>query len=96
MFLHHGDPKITSTCKPTLRKFEVIATADAQDGWQIETRKRLSGKMKNYTYKVFIDPHGTKYYSLAKAVQVGFKASAADDGRKTRHQKIKKMKSKAE
>ena len=52
--------------------------------------------MKNYTYKVFIDPHGTKYYSLAKAVQVGFKASAADDGRKTRHQKLKKKKSKAE
>ena len=57
--------------------------------WKIETRRRLSGKLKDSTYKVFIDPAGIKYYSLAKAKQGGFTHSEQVDGRKTRKSRVK-------
>lgn len=67
----------------------MIGVAAVQDGWKIETRKRVSGKQQGSTYKVFIPPDGsTKYYSLKKAVlEGGFKKSKSMDGRRTRHKK---------
>ena len=66
----------------------MIATADVQDGWKIETRKRMSGKLKGSTYKVFLAPSGAKYYSMAKAVQDGgFKRTLSCDGRMKRRKK---------
>ena len=32
----------------------------------------MSGKLKDTTYKVFISPDNTKYYSLKKAMESGF------------------------
>lgn len=32
----------------------------------------MSGKLKGTTYKVFISPDSTKYYSLKKAMESGF------------------------
>ena len=64
-----------------LRKYEVIDRSE-QDGWTIETRKRMSGKLKGGTYKVFIAPSGVKHYSLSKAREGGFKGSIERDGRK--------------
>ena len=77
-----------------LRKFEVIELADAQDGWKIETRRRMSGKMKGQNYKVYISPDGTKYYSLTQACKNGFQASAEHDGRTTRRKKAGNMRKK--
>ena len=73
-----------------------MGTTDSQDGWKIETRKRLSGKLKGGEYKVFISPCGTKYYSMAKAIaQGGLKRSDSKDGRKNKKGKPKaKAKSK--
>ena len=68
-----------------LRKFEVVEIADCQDGWKVETRKRLTGKLRGNTYKVFVDGDGSKFYSLSKALKNGFKADGTVDGRKTRH-----------
>lgn len=76
------------TCKP--RKFEVIELAGGQDGWKIETRKRLSGKLKGNTYKVFISPNDAKYYALTKAQENGFKPDDTTDGRKRRRNQKKK------
>ncbi len=52
----------------------------------------MSGKLKNSTYKVYIAPgdSGTKYYSMSKAVEAGFKADESHDGRKKRGKKPKK------
>ena len=69
-----------------LRKYEVIDRSE-QDGWTIETRKRMSGKLKGGTYKVFIEPSGVKHYSANKAKLAGFKGSRACDGRKKRGKK---------
>ena len=80
--------------KNILRKFEVVEVADCQDGWKIETRKRLTGKLRGNTYKVFIDGSGSKCYSLSKAVENGFKADGTVDGRKNRHKKGKAAKKK--
>ena len=63
-----------------------------QDGWKIEVRKRLTGKLKGQQYKVFIGPDGAKFYSLAKAISHGFNGGSGLDGRK---KKTKKAKSKA-
>lgn len=72
-----------------LRKFEVIAIrATGQDGWKIETRKRVSGKLMGQEYKVFIAPDGTKHYSLTSAANKGgFKRTKSMDGRTARHKK---------
>ena len=70
-------------------KFEVVQIDTVQD-WKIEVRRRLTGKLKGHTYKVFIDSNGQKFYSLAKAKKDGgFQHADAIDGRKTRHAKKK-------
>ena len=79
-----------------LRNYELVETiALAQDGWKVEVRKRLSGKLAGNLYKVFVSSDGTKHYSMAKAVQGGFNADNYEDGRKTRHKKPKASKGKA-
>lgn len=84
-FLWFKQTQHISTCKP--RKFDIIELADGQDGWKIETRKRLTGKLKGSTYKVYISPSSCKYYALTKAQDNGFKATDANDGRKNRRKK---------
>ena len=44
-----------------------------QDNWEVQTRKRKSGKLCGSLYKVWTSPNGTKYYSLKKAKDAGFK-----------------------
>ena len=44
-----------------------------QDHWEVQTRKRKSGKPCGSLYKVWTSPNGTKYYSLKKAKDAGFK-----------------------
>lgn len=56
----------------------------------MEVRKRLSGKLKGNLYKVFVSPNDSKYYSLAKAVENGFKAEWSQDGRKKKRAKVTK------
>lgn len=58
----------------------------------METRKRLTGKQKGNTYKVFISKDGGKFYSLTKAKEQGFKDEGICDGRKTRHKSRGKKK----
>ena len=66
---------------------------DMVQDWKIELRKRLSGKMKGQTYKVFISPDGGKYYSLAKAkTDGGFNpGSMTVDGRRRQQKKPEKQ-----
>ena len=54
----------------------------------------MTGKLRGNTYKVFIDGAGSKFYSLSKALENGFKADGSLDGRKTRHKKDKATKKK--
>lgn len=77
-----------------LRKYELIHAEEQECGWRIETRKRLSGKLKNNTYKVYISKEGVKYYSLAKATRDGgFQgADGVSDGRKKRAKRKAKAK----
>ena len=73
----------------TLRKFEVVESISLQD-WKVETRKRMSGKLKGNLYKVYINPEGVKYYSLSKAIKEGGfvpDESTNTDGRKTRRKR---------
>lgn len=49
-----------------------------QDNWQVETRRRNSGKLAGSVYKVWTSPQGTKYYSLNKAKAAGFDAVEAN------------------
>ena len=54
----------------------------------METRKRMSGKLKGGLYKVYISPDSVKYYSLNKAIsEGGFQGQASTDGRRTRRKK---------
>ena len=55
-----------------LRKYEIVQTT-RQDQWEVQTRKRKSGKLCGSLYKVWTSPNGTKYYSLKKAKDAGFK-----------------------
>ena len=66
-----------------LRKYEVVETLTTPQDWKIETRKRLTGKLKGQEYKVFVDPEGCKHYSFSKAQQAGFDGECPD-GRKKR------------
>lgn len=75
-----------------LRKFEIFRTIDGQDGWKIEWRKRMSGKLKGNLYKVFLSPTGGKHYSLKDAKAQGFKGGPELDGRRKR-KKFSKSKS---
>ena len=43
-----------------------------QDKWEVETRRRMAGKLAGGLYKVWTSPSGTKFYSLKKAVEAGF------------------------
>lgn len=62
--------------------------------WTIETRRRLTGKLKGHTYKVYIDSEGRKEYSLPKAKAKGFDGSdEVPDGR-TKRGKAAKAKAK--
>lgn len=61
-----------------------------QDSWKIEVRKRLSGKLKGNLYKVYISPKGAKFYSRSKAIEQGFAADDAQDGRKKKNPVPKK------
>ena len=78
-----------------LRNFELVEIIALAQDWQIQVRKRLSGKLAGNLYKVFIAPDGIKHYSLAKARQAGFNAEDYQDGRKARHQKPKASNRKA-
>ena len=65
------------TTSSNLRKYDVVhSQTQRQDNWQVETRRRKSGKMAGSLYKVWTSPNGTKYYSQKKAMEAGFK----DDG----------------
>ena len=54
---------------------------EGSEGWQVEMRKRLTGKLKGQLYKVFVSPTGTKFYSLTKAKEAGLKGKSIPDGR---------------
>lgn len=73
-----------------LRKYDLVERSDKQDGWVLEIRKRMSGKLKGSTYKVFIAPDGGKHYSAPAAEKAGFKRTKSCDGRKkTKKQTLK-------
>ena len=57
---------------PSLRNYIVDTIANAQDGWKVETRVRLSGNQKGNKYKCFKSPSGICYWSLKKAKENGF------------------------
>ena len=76
-----------------LRNFELVETVKLAQDWQIQVRKRLSGKLAGNLYKVFVRPDGVKYYSLGKARAGGFTADY-EDGRKRRQPKTKGPKGK--
>lgn len=76
-----------------LRNFELVETVKLAQDWQIQVRKRLSGKLAGHLYKVFIGPDGNKHYSLAKARVAGFTADY-QDGRTRRQKKPKGPKGK--
>ena len=50
-----------------------------QDNWEVQTRKR--GKLCGSLYKVWTSPNGTKYYSLKKAKDAGFKGEETHGSR---------------
>lgn len=63
-----------------LRKYEIVQTT-RQDNWEVQTRKRKSGKLCGSLYKVWTSPNGTKYYSLKKAKDAGFKGEETHGSR---------------
>ena len=71
-----------------LRNFELVETVKLAQDWQIQVRKRLSGKLAGHLYKVFVGPDGTKHNSLAKARAGGFSADY-QDGRARRQKNPK-------
>ena len=62
-----------------LRKYDQVHVAKSQDGWEVETRRRMSGKMEGSLYKVWTNSSGTKFYSLKKAKDAGYKGDAEGD-----------------
>ena len=50
-----------------------LCVEDMQDGRKVETKIRLKGKLKGQQYKVFRSPDGTVHYTVAAALQNGFK-----------------------
>ena len=81
----------------SLRKYEVIELLEFPQEWKVETRKRLSGKLKGGLYKVFINGEGRKFYSLTEAVKSGFSPPEGFivDARKNRAKGGKQPKRKA-
>ena len=55
-------------CAPTVSKYII----PAQDGWQVETRVRLTGKQQGSSYKCFKSPSGAAFWSIKKATEHGF------------------------
>lgn len=75
----------------------MVDVVPAQDGWKIETRKRLAGKSEGSTYKVFIDPNQKPWYSKSTAVKNGFdpeclKKKTSDGNKKQPKKQAKKGK----
>ena len=65
------------------RKYDVVhSETSRQDKWEVETRRRQSGKMKGSCYKVWTSPGGQKFYSLKKAIAAGFDNKSEGTGDK--------------
>ena len=62
-----------------LRNYKVDTILNAQEGWKVETRIRISGKQAGSSYKCFKAPTGTCYWSLRKAKENGFKGYASSN-----------------
>lgn len=88
-------------CAPTM-----VKKITTKDNWEVETRKRIGGKLGGSLYKVWTSPNGTKYYSLKKAKDAGFKGEEGcgsgdgnpgpdDDGNNERKGKGRKRQKKA-
>ncbi|CAJ1459461.1 unnamed protein product [Effrenium voratum] len=65
-------PEVPAKEKKSCKKSSVDCV-QSKDGWKVETRKRMSGKLANSLYKVYIGPDERQYYSHAKARLAGFK-----------------------
>ena len=56
-----------------LRQYQLVATVTfEQDGWNVQVRRRLKGKMEGKLYKVWVSPKGIQYYSMKEAAKHGF------------------------
>ena len=67
---------------------------NVQDGWKVETRIRMSGKLKGHEYRAYKSPSGLTYFSLKQAQLNGFKGWL-DDTVPDRRAKKPKAKAKA-
>ena len=55
------------------RQYQLVATVTfEQEGWNVQVRRRLKGKMAGKLYKVWVSPKGVQYYSMKEAVKNGF------------------------